>query len=921
MSAAHLKVVTDGFDLNAAFGMLEAKSERAAADASCDLRQVLHVVASPPPEPAPAAPASPPAAPDATPAPAPAPASAQPAEAKPARKKTTADLLVDLAKEHNAEVCLVGAEVAVEFDLDGKRMALPLESKEFSACLRAWYAERHGGSVTNGPIKTACDTIAAGQVRLALAALPVPVEPQPAPEVQEQRDEAALAALRAMAKLLRPAAGSEVVVRFIEHRKIDPGLVTDLYLGGALPPLDACATFGDFATGGTADGVPGNWWATNHLYITLLHSVEDDSVVSARARYCGTKKIEAAQKSLGPKGCPVAGAWMRSELVGAYVRGEATAPKIWAICEGEMDFAAVSVALHRLGRADVGVVGIVSGSWTQACADKIPAGATVILLTHSDRAGCIYRDKIARSLGKRRLMVRHLFSSGDHKLPDENDRLKMLGEKYDPIKGLHKWTAPPSVWPLTDSGNGERIIHRHGGDLRYLLETEQWLRWDGVRWEVGNAGKADAERRALETARSAMQTEAPATPEERQALGRWALLSESDSAIDRAVNRARVAPEIQVRQDDLDANPFVLNTPGGALDLVHRTVDPCARDLLLTKVAGVEYDPDEPAPTWERVVGEIFEGNPEVIRYFHKLVGYTLSGDTREKILIFLHGAGGNNGKSLLMDALVQVFGEYAGTFKADMIFDRSKDKHTTDLTDLRGVRLAIVNEIDEGARLTVGIAKTIAGGTDRMTANRMRQDNKTFRQSAKLWIPVNDPPVIPANKPAIWNRVRIIPFNQTFAITEEGLALPDKLKEEKKGILAWAVRGFAMYQQEGLKPPPEVLARGAEVRQQGDAVRRFLDDECEVGTDLSIPSTELYDAYVLWHEQSGERSPRLAQWQLGADLERRGFTSEMSGPKKRRYRAWCGLKLSTDLKPKPGSKHLALPQQDDRTSLLKLIP
>ncbi|MDP9458372.1 MAG: hypothetical protein M3Q60_21920, partial [Actinomycetota bacterium] len=61
-------------------------------------------------------------------------------------------------------------------------------------------------------------------------------------------------------------------------------------------------------------------------------------------------------------------------------------------------------------------------------------------------------------------------------------------------------SEPAPTFNLTDQGNAERLVHRHGEDLLHVWKWGRWMVWDGTRWRPDETG--EAERRAKETVKA-----------------------------------------------------------------------------------------------------------------------------------------------------------------------------------------------------------------------------------------------------------------------------------------------------------------------------------------------------------------------------------------------------------------------------------
>jgi len=149
---------------------------------------------------------------------------------------------------------------------------------------------------------------------------------------------------------------------------------------------------------------------------------------------------------------------------------------------------------------------------------------------------------------------------------------------------------------------------------------------------------------------------AAAPKAERDALGEaarerlaWAKQCDGIKAVDGTL--AFLAPLIYCDAGEMDADPDVLGCPNGVLDLKTLTLRPYTAQDRLTKVTGAEWNATACAPTWERFVGEIFDGDKELAGYVQRLCGYVLIGRRTEHLLPVFHG-GGANGKSTFLGAL-----------------------------------------------------------------------------------------------------------------------------------------------------------------------------------------------------------------------------------------------------------------------------
>jgi putative DNA primase/helicase len=442
---------------------------------------------------------------------------------------------------------------------------------------------------------------------------------------------------------------------------------------------------------------------------------------------------------------------------------------------------------------------------------------------------------------------------------------------------------------LTDLGNAERLVARHGDDLRYCHPWGKWLAWDGRRWAVDATG--EVERRAVETVASIYTEAANADDkDERKVIARHAERSESRRAIDAMIALARSRPDIPSMPDDLNADPWALNTASGTVDL--RTGDLRAHDRsdLITKIAPVDYDLNAQAPIFKRFMDRILP--QEAVRGFlQRAVGYAATGVAREEMLPILHGLGAN-GKSTLTGVLLEALGDYAIQAAPDLLMLK-KGAHPTELADLFGARFVVCMENEEGRRLAESLVKHITG-RDRIKARRMREDFWEFDPTHTVFLGTNHRPEVRGTDHAIWRRLKLIPFDVTIPETEQDKTLPETLRSELQGILAWVVWGCLEYQRYGLGEPDQVRDATRGYRSDMDALAAFFEERCVIHSRTEVPATQLYKAYQEWCAESGESDE--SQRRFGGRLQERGFVSfRYTAGSHRDRKGWRGIGLRDD--------------------------
>ena len=412
-----------------------------------------------------------------------------------------------------------------------------------------------------------------------------------------------------------------------------------------------------------------------------------------------------------------------------------------------------------------------------------------------------------------------------------------------PEKEVSKITTdfPKSFYTLSDMGNAERMVKYYGETVRYCSPLGRWFIWNGERWEEDSIKKIKLI--AMEVARFIF-SEAAMEPylENQRKVSSWALMSQMEPRLNAMVNAAMAI--VPIIPDDLDKDLFLLNVRNGTLNLKTMEFDEThSKESFITKIVDVFYDPEAKCHLWENFLFEIFEGDIELISYIQELVGYSLTGDTSEQILIFLYG-GGQNGKSTFMNVMKSLLGDYAKQTDFSTFTVRKNDSGPrNDIARLKGARLVSTIEIEEGKQLAESLVKQVTG-EDTIKARFLYAEDFEFLPNFKVWIVANNKPIIRGGDFAIWRRIRLIPFNVRIAEDKKDKELGKKLKEELPGILNWALEGCRRWQAEGLKTPRSVELATKEYEEEMDPIKEFLEDICITETLGKTKIGELYQIY-----------------------------------------------------------------------------
>lgn len=400
-------------------------------------------------------------------------------------------------------------------------------------------------------------------------------------------------------------------------------------------------------------------------------------------------------------------------------------------------------------------------------------------------------------------------------------------------------TDSPMIDPTTEAGLAHAFSTHVAGNWRYCAAWNDWLLWNGQRWctdetlYVQCVARQVCERVASEIGAAALRRKL------------------ASAATVFAVERlARADRRHSTGADDWDSDPWLLNTPGGTVDLHTGTVHPHRRKDAITRITGATPS-DAPCPTWERFLTEVMDGYAERVAYLQRVAGYCLTGLTSEHALFFLYGTGAN-GKSVFVNVLATILGDYASSAPMETFMEAHGERHPTDLAGLQGARLVAATETEQGRRWSESRIKILTGG-DRIAARFMRQDFFEYTPQFKLLIAGNHKPSLRNVDEAMRRRLHLIPFTVTIPPGRRDRELTARLLTERDAILGWMVRGTLGWQQDGLRPPASVIAATAEYFEMEDVKGQWIAQSCTRDPLLCTLTVSLYASWKAAAEAAGE--------------------------------------------------------------------
>lgn len=452
----------------------------------------------------------------------------------------------------------------------------------------------------------------------------------------------------------------------------------------------------------------------------------------------------------------------------------------------------------------------------------------------------------------------------------------------------------------TDVGQAQVLARVSGCELRYSPATD-YIVYNGVNWEESKHGAqavaqkltANQMEEAEALAKTAWESmvssgaaeilaqstkkkaEAMFSKAQRAAYAKYAGAVEYRKfALDRRGSRnitntlKEARPMLAITPKDLDADCYLLCTPDATYDLrkgMAGRMDHRPEDFM-TKVTSVS--PSEiGSELWSRQLDLLFCGDKELIDYVQLVAGTACVGR------VFIAYGSGANGKSTFWNTLARVLGTYSGNLSADALTVGNRRNIKPEMAELKGKRLVIAAELEEGTRLNTATVKQMCS-TDEVYAEKKYKDPFSFVPSHTLVLYTNHLPKVGAIDAGTWRRLIVVPFNAHIVGKSDIKNYAEYLYANAGGaILAWMIEGArrVIEMDFKIKLPPVVEAAIAKYREENDWLNHFVSDCCEVGPGLSVRSGEVYQAYRSYCADTGEFFRSTAEFY--AALETAGFT------------------------------------------------
>ena len=439
----------------------------------------------------------------------------------------------------------------------------------------------------------------------------------------------------------------------------------------------------------------------------------------------------------------------------------------------------------------------------------------------------------------------------------------------------------------SDIGQAKVLVREYGEELKYTSATD-FLRFDGDCWREDKQLAIGAVEEFLdlqlqdamdEVARVEKTLEDAGVPKASIQAGPKELLKEVDGQllplvymlmgaqtylkfvqkrrdykyIVSAANTAK--PMIAISVSDLDKDENLINTPYATFDLRKGLAGEQPHDPgdLITKITGCSPG-EEGKQIWLDALKLFFCKDQKLIDYVQETVGMAAIGKVYQEHMIIAYG-GGANGKSTFWNTIFRGLGNYAGKLSAEALTMNCKRNVKPEMAELKGKRLIISSEMEEGMRLNTAVVKQLCS-TDEIQAEKKYKDPFSFVPSHTLVLYTNHLPKVGANDDGIWRRLIVIPFNAKITSKSDIKNYADYLFEHAgPAIMSWIIEGAkkAIDKDFHTDLPDVVEAAIKAYREDNDWLGQFLEECCEMDPSYKEKSGELYQTYRAHCMQNGE--------------------------------------------------------------------
>ncbi|MBT6940138.1 MAG: hypothetical protein HN994_07075 [Candidatus Marinimicrobia bacterium] len=426
----------------------------------------------------------------------------------------------------------------------------------------------------------------------------------------------------------------------------------------------------------------------------------------------------------------------------------------------------------------------------------------------------------------------------------------------------------------SDTGNAHLLASLHSPKMRYNHTEKKWFVWNGQYWEKDKKRERYNYAEDVSKIRQSNSMSIRDNTEKMKAFN-FGVRSGDKNKIESMLSIASTLPKFATSSEDWDKDELLFQCNNGVLFLSDGSFAKGKPDFMIGQCSGVNYVPNAECPVFDQFLLDIMDGDEELTEYLLMCLGYSMSGLTDEQCMFILNGEGAN-GKSVLLDLMSHIYGDYTVHTRFDAFLKKYNSTSTNDLARLSKARMVTANESGVGKNWDEERIKEITGG-DKITARFMYAEYFEFRSKIKLWCATNNLPKTDDLTDAFWRRMVVFPFDRQFKGVNRKPNILEELKRESSGILNRLYQGFQQWSKESLKnPPPRVVDAIKEYKAESDVVTRWVEMADVKRNDSydTISAKQLYQSFKDWFEKNETGKP-ISQIAFGKGMKSKGMGSE----------------------------------------------
>ena len=454
---------------------------------------------------------------------------------------------------------------------------------------------------------------------------------------------------------------------------------------------------------------------------------------------------------------------------------------------------------------------------------------------------------------------------------EEGQTLEPEPESPQVIRSVPLRSVPPN--PLAEAGPeltcdlshtelAQVFIDRHGANWRYITALGKWLHFNGNYWETDDISRISHEvAQFLRTAADTWPVCRGLTAKSHREMKGMPMMGSVRQAI-------RENLQITAIIDQWDTDDYLLGTPTGTIDLRTGKLRTALPQDYITKQTAVS--PQRGAcPLWESFLQFLTCGDQKMYNYLKRAFGAALTGDRTDQVIVFLYGQG-QNGKGTFLRMILEAMGSYATTAPSSTFMQQSNEGHPTEMADLLGKRVVIVDEVGPDDAWNERRIKQVTGGLP-IKARYMARDFFSFMPKFFLMVAGNHSPAVRGVGKGMSRRLHKVPCNAKLADKDKDEALAQKMRAELPQILAWALEGHVMWQQDRLTQPESVREASDQYMSEQDHVADWIEERCKMAPNSRTARTLAYNDFKAWAlKNSVDNSPTASRFY--EEVENKGY-------------------------------------------------